>query len=961
MAKTSNWDKFKKLDRKHSIANRDVHEAQQLDRSDIPEKQSKTSRVVLTVIAGFLSAFTIWVFSSALFFVIDYARSVGANGLNYDNHPSIWSELSYISIIKLLLLIIGVALICSILYSKLMKSLVAQNIMSDTSDINQHRDDQHIALPEEVQRKYDWFPDIGAHSSVQVSSMLSHMMLSNKGLKPVEVAKRAKEDIYDEDGDLLLYEGEILRDDNGDPITKKVPMIDIDFGKVLYEKSGIPDDPSLRMWYNPSKIPYNPGDENREKLPGYNTLADLINGDWELPLYEPQRPTGAYITDSAPVNTMVLAITRAGKGQTYIEPIIDMWLREKNANNMLINDPKGEILVKNYVRAIVRGYHVIQFNLINSMKTDIYNPLSLAAEAAREGDNTKCSIYVENIADVFFPNDAKGSQDPVWNNAANNAFKRAAYGLIDYYLEEEREMRLNAIVNKTNLKVLENQLDVMWGKVTLYNCYQFFVKLSSVDEKNPLSVLKARQEKGEFAEKDKDPDIQAKFDALHQEASAKSFLWENKPEMKQLDLFFNATDALPQNTMRRSVSDANNSLKSMAGSEKMLASVYGIAITAMNFFVNPTISTLTSGTPSQNIDLGGLSFPRRMGVRFAADFVKRDHLVGAQVKWDAFHDPMFTEPMGKDFEHEDIISREGWARYFFKGIFPKHKAYVRLRITNAQTGMLIRTLYFVFQKDYQTSLNGRYFITDSITGKKIIKNGILEELRPVKKNGKIVKYVKGNLTYPRVSLRTVEEDSGAALSQYKHKAPTIISTMVRYSEKPKAIFLVTPPHLLTYAKLPMILLKQLIDLNFDQSYMTKSNQKPLYKTRYLLDEVGNLQSDGAGISGLETMLSIGLGQDQQFTLVLQTLQQLRDVYGDSVDKIVQGNAQPLNSLIATPKGWVTMGSVKEGDEILIPRGGTAFIDGVYPKGKRPVYKVTRADGSSTEACNEHLWDVIIED
>ena len=41
----------------------------------------------------------------------------------------------------------------------------------------------------------------------------------------------------------------------------------------------------------------------------------------------------------------------------------------------------------------------------------------------------------------------------------------------------------------------------------------------------------------------------------------------------------------------------------------------------------------------------------------------------------------------------------------------------------------------------------------------------------------------------------------------------------------------------------------------------------------------NLQSEGHGISGLATMLSIGLGQEQQFTLILQTLQQLRDVYG----------------------------------------------------------------------------------
>lgn len=36
-----------------------------------------------------------------------------------------------------------------------------------------------------------------------------------------------------------------------------------------------------------------------------------------------------------------LAITRAGKGQTYIEPTISMWLREKIPSNIVINDPKG--------------------------------------------------------------------------------------------------------------------------------------------------------------------------------------------------------------------------------------------------------------------------------------------------------------------------------------------------------------------------------------------------------------------------------------------------------------------------------------------------------------------------------------------------------------------------------------------------------------------------------------------
>lgn len=37
------------------------------------------------------------------------------------------------------------------------------------------------------------------------------------------------------------------------------------------------------------------------------------------------------------------------------------------------------------------------------------------------------------------------------------------------------------------------------------------------------------------------------------------------------------------------------------------------------------------------------------------------------------------------------------------------------------------------------------------------------------------------------------------------------------------------------------------------------NQKPLYKTRFMLDELGNLQSEGHGINSFATMLSIGLG------------------------------------------------------------------------------------------------------
>lgn len=228
---------------------------------------------------------------------------------------------------------------------------------------------------------------------------------------------------------------------------------------------------------------------------------------------------------------------------------------------------------------------------------------------------------------------------------------------------------------------------------------------------------------------------------------------------------------------------------------------------------------VTSGTPSQNADLPGLSFPRCFGVRFHSDYLKKYHLIGMQCRWSSYKDKDFTMDLGKDFYHEDMISREGWAKYYFKGKYDRDCAYVQLRIVNPQTGQYIHTYRFQFRKSYQTSLDARYYVTDPILGDKIVKNGVLIELQPRKqRDGKVI-YRRGKTTFKQLKIKSVLTGS--------HKKETvdtnaIIQTSVRYSEKPKMIFLVTPPHLMKYAKLILILVKQLVDLNFDKSYMTKS-------------------------------------------------------------------------------------------------------------------------------------------
>ena len=126
--------------------------------------------------------------------------------------------------------------------------------------------------------------------------------------------------------------------------------------------------------------------------------------------------------------------------------------------------------------------------------------------------------------------------------------------------------------------------------------------------------------------------------------------------------------------------------------------IKSLTITKRNFFTDPTISTLTSGTPSQTIDLAGLSFPRRLGVRFDPDYVTKKHLVGASAKFRAFTDKTFTKQLDEDFDHDDTVSRIGWAKYYPKGIFKDNKGYIRLELYDRQSQMLIDTFYFEFVK-----------------------------------------------------------------------------------------------------------------------------------------------------------------------------------------------------------------------------------------------------------------------
>ena len=73
-----------------------------------------------------------------------------------------------------------------------------------------------------------------------------------------------------------------------------------------------------------------------------------------------------------------------------------------------------------------------------------------------------------------------------------------------------------------------------------------------------------------------------------------------------------------------------------------------------------------------------------------------------------------------------------------------------------------------------------------------------------------------------------------------------------------------------------------------------------------------------------------------------------------------GKAQPLDSHVLTPNGFIEMRDVKVGTEVITGQGHIGKVSGIYPQGARPIYELVLADGGSIRVADLHLNVVYVE-
>lgn len=70
-----------------------------------------------------------------------------------------------------------------------------------------------------------------------------------------------------------------------------------------------------------------------------------------------------------------------------------------------------------------------------------------------------------------------------------------------------------------------------------------------------------------------------------------------------------------------------------------------------------------------------------------------------------------------------------------------------------------------------------------------------------------------------------------------------------------------------------------------------------------------------------------------------------------------GKAQPVDEPVLTPDGWRKIGDLRVGDFVIGSDGCPTIIEGVYPQGRRRIFRVTTDDGAWTRVDADHLWTV----
>lgn len=167
---------------------------------------------------------------------------------------------------------------------------------------------------------------------------------------------------------------------------------------------------------------------------------------------------GKYYIDEKPVNTLVVADTRAGKGQTLVLPTIDLVARGSKDQSLIIGDLKGELST---MTADLLKRHNYDVKIANFDNLNYSMPIQLLNQSiyyAKKGNFGRAKIKISQLATTIFPDDGD-SKNKFWISGAQSTFEGLTLATMWLMSREDN-----------------------WKKVTIGNVTEMLQKLGTVYE-----------------------------------------------------------------------------------------------------------------------------------------------------------------------------------------------------------------------------------------------------------------------------------------------------------------------------------------------------------------------------------------------------------------------------------------------------------------------------------------------
>lgn len=140
--------------------------------------------------------------------------------------------------------------------------------------------------------------------------------------------------------------------------------------------------------------------------------------------------SGQYAIDQTTVNNLIYGITRSGKGETLMFPLIDILSRAEKQCSMMVNDPKGEMFQASMKMLESRGYQVHVLNLQNMDKSMSYNPLAIVVDYAKQGYYDEAQREANRISTAIYGSD-EGGKDKFWSKSSINLLNAMIFSQLD--------------------------------------------------------------------------------------------------------------------------------------------------------------------------------------------------------------------------------------------------------------------------------------------------------------------------------------------------------------------------------------------------------------------------------------------------------------------------------------------------------------------------------------------------